>query len=171
MMEKMKIHFLKWGPRRFVTVTVLILVGLDLLNSYYLRLYWLKKDLSTMLVHQMIQRNGYVLENFSVDTILEMKGFLDNTFYFFLFLVLINNVFFYFFYWRKKLWAQGYVLFYTMTAAIFSISFLIDQAGLGWGWFFYNLLTIPVYAYLYFGVKVLKEETTNIIPARETKGQ
>lgn len=167
-MEKIKAHFSKWPPRRFVLVTVVSLLVTDILNSYYLKLFWLKRDLSTLMVHQMIRKQGMILENFSIATINEMKGFIDNAFYFFLFLIFVNNLFFYFFYFRKKLWAQGYVLFYTLTAAIFALSFLIDQSGLGWIWFVYNLLTIPFYAYLYFGVKVLKNETT-ITPGHEKK--
>lgn len=170
MMEKLRTHFLKLGPRRFVIGTVVLLVILDIINSYYLKIYWLKKDLSTTLVHEAIRRNGEVIESFSYDTILEMKGFIDNTFYFFLFLIFINNIFFYFFYLRKKLWAQGYVLFYTLTAAIFAVSFLIDPMSLGWGWFFYNFLTMFLYVYLYFGVKLLKAETT-IIPEDGKKGR
>lgn len=171
MMEKMKQHYLQIGPRRFVLGTILLLIVLDILNTIYLRLYWVKKDLTTQMVLRMMEQKGYTIEDFSRETILEMKGFLDNTFYFFLFLVLINNFFFYFFYARKKLWAQGYVLFYTLTAAIFSVSFIVDDVGLGWGWATYNFLTIPLYAYLYFGVKLLKHETTDIIPAHEKKGQ
>ena len=171
MKEKLKKHFLKLGPRRFVIGTVILLIAMDIVNSWYLKLYWLKKDFSTFAVHRMIEKNGEVIEHFSRDTILEMKGFIDNTFYFFLFLVLINNFFFYFFYLRKKLWAQSYVLFYTLTAAIFSLSFLVDHADLGWQWMLYNFLTIPVYGYLYLGVKFLKTETTDAIPAGETKAQ
>lgn len=163
---------MKFGPRRFVYIATAALLILDIINSYFLRVYWLNKDLSTTMVHQMIRKQGYVIENFSNDTILEMKSFLDNTFYFFLFLILINNIFFYAFYLRKKLWAQGYVLFYTLTASIFSLSFLIDHAGLSIGWIVYNILTIPIYVYLYFGVKVLKYETTDAInPAHETTAQ
>lgn len=162
---------MKFGPRRFVYMAVGVLLILDIINSYFLRVYWLNKDLSTTLVHQMVQKNGYVLENFSSDTINEMKSFLDNTFYFFLFLILVNNLFFYAFYLKKKLWAQGYVLFYALTAAIFALSFLIDHAGLSLGWIAYNIMTIPIYVYLYLGVKVLKYETTNAvapaIPVRE----
>jgi hypothetical protein len=171
MMQKIKEHFLKIGPRRFVIGAVILLTVLDILNIIYLRLYWLKKDLSTLLVFQGIQRNGYTVENFSQDTIFEMKAFIDNIFYFFLFLILVNNLFFYFFYLRKKLWAQGFVLFYTLTAAIFSLSFVIDDTWLGQGWFIYNISTIFIYAYLYFGVKVLKYETTDITPEHGTKAQ
>lgn len=162
---------MKMGPKRFVIGATLLLIALDLVNSVYLRLYWVKKDFSTTLVHQMIRKNGYVLENFSRDTILEMKSFLDNMFYFFLLLILINNVFFYFFYYRKKLWAQGYVLFYTLSAAVFAMTFLIDYTILGWAWFIYNMTTLLVYTYLFFGVKVLKYETTDAIPVHETKEQ
>lgn len=159
-MEKLRTHYLKLGPRRFVIGTIILLIILDIINSYYLKLYWLKKDYSTFSVHYMIKQNGEVLESFSPETILEMKSFIDNTFYFFLFLVFINNIFFYFAYLLRKLWAQGYVLFYTLTASIFAISFLIDRDGLGWGWFIYNFSTMFIYAYLYFGVKLLKPETT-----------
>lgn len=171
MMDKIKAHFLKIGPRRFVMGTVIVLIILDIINTIYLKLYWLQKDLSTLLVHQSIRRSELVLEDFSQETLTGMAGFINNTFYFFLFLVLINNLFFYFFYLRRKLWAQGYVLFYTLTAAIFSVSFVVDQAGLGWSWMLYNLSTIFIYAYLYFGVKVLKYETTDAIPEDGTSGR
>ncbi|WPU66247.1 hypothetical protein [Peredibacter starrii] len=171
MMEKIKAHFMKVGPRRFVVGAVFVLIILDIINTYYLKLYWLKKDLSTMLVHQSIRQSNLLLEDFSQETINGMAGFINNTFYFFLFLVLVNNLFFYFFYLRAKLWAQGYVLFYTLTAAIFGLSFVVDQAGLGAGWMVYNILTIFVYIYLYFGVKVLKYETTDAIPADGTSAQ
>ena len=167
MMAKIKEHFLKFGPRRFVIMATVLLLVMDILNSWYLKLYWLKKDLSGFMVKQSIERSGNSVEYFSVSTIREMEAFLDNIFYFFIFLILINNIFFYFFYLRKKLWAQSYVLFYAFTAAIFSVTFLIDQAGLGTGWMLYNLLTIPLYVYLYLGVKVLKRETTDFIPADE----
>lgn len=171
MNEKIKGHYLRLGPKRFVTGTILLLIVLDLLNTLYLRLYWIKKDLSITLVHQMVRQNGYVIENFSRETILEMKGFLDNTFYFFLGIIILNNLFFYFFYYRKKLWAQGFVLFYTLTAALFAVTFLLEPGILGWSWFTYNIGTIFLYTYLFFGVKVLKHETTDAIPVREKKEQ
>ena len=171
MKEKMKNHFIGRGPRRFVIGTVLLLLITDILNFFYLRLYWLKKDLSTNLVHQMFQRNGYLLENFSTDTVIEMKAFVDNTFYFFLTIVLINNVFFYFFYYRKKLWAQGFVLFYTLSAALLSVTYLLDLGLMGWSWAIYNFSTIFLYAYLFLGVKLLKYETTDAIPPHEKSEQ
>lgn len=164
MLERLKPHYLKLGPKRFVICATLVLIILDLLNSVYLRLYWLKRDISILFVKRMFEQSGEVMENFSTETIMEMKGFIDNTFYFFLLLVLLNNLFFYFFYLRKKLWAQGYVLFYALTAAIFSVTFVFDGAELGWVWFLYNLSTVFIYAYLYIGVKVLKHETTDFIP-------
>lgn len=167
---------MKLGPKRFVVGAIILLIVLDILNSVYLRLYWVKKDLSMTLVRQMFQRNGYLVESFSKETITEMTAFVDNTFYFFLLIVLINNLFFYVFYYRKKLWAQGFVLFYTLTAALFAVTFLFDDLILGWGWFLYNITTTLVYAYLFFGVKVLKYETTdcqdpNPSPAHETTAQ
>jgi hypothetical protein len=177
MMEKIKAHFLKFGARQFVWCAVILLFILDLANSWFLRFYWLKKDFSTTLVHQAILKQNYAIENFSLETIQEMRSFLDNMFYFFLLLIMVNNLFFYIFYLRRKLWAQGYVLFYTLTAAIFALSFIFDHAGLSTGWMIYNLMTIPIYVYLYLGVKLLKRETTsdsvqNISsPGDETKAQ
>jgi hypothetical protein len=168
MKEKMKAHFLKFGPRRFVVATVLILLITDIINSYYLKLYWLKKDLSHFMVLQNIQRSDLQIQDFSQTTIDELAGFVNNAFYFFLLLIFANNLFFYLFYLRKKLWAQGYVLFYTLTAALFSLTFIFDNAGLGLGWMSYNILVIPVYIYLYFGVKLLKLETTHL---HEKKGR
>lgn len=167
MKEKMKSHFLRLGPRRFVAATVLLLLITDILNTVYLRLYWLKKDLSTNLVYQMIHRNGGLLENFSAETVFEMKTFVDNTFYFFLTIVLINNIFFYFFYYRKKLWAQGFVLFYTLSAALLSVTYLLDLGLMGWSWSLYNFSTIFLYGYLFLGVKLLKYETTDAILPHE----
>lgn len=168
MKEKLKAHFLKFGPRRFVAATVLILTVMDLINSYFLKLYWVKKNISHNLVVQSIQRSQLMLEDFSRDTMAEMTGFIDNSFYFFLIVILTNNLFFYFFYLRKKLWAQGFVLFYTLTAALFSVTFIFDNAGLGFGWMFYNISTIFIYVYLYLGVKLLKNETT-IVPQKKAQ--
>lgn len=170
MKVKLREHFLKIGPRRFVVATVLLLAITDLVNSYYLKLYWLKKDYSQQMVRLSIQQSDIDPATFSPETFAEATAFVNNAFYFFVFLILANNFFFYLFYLRKKLWAQGYVLFYTLTAAIFSLSFVLDNAGLGMGWLAYNVLTIPFYCYLYFGVKLLKPETT-ITPANRRKGQ
>lgn len=160
MMEKIREHFLRLGPRRFVISTVVLLILTDLINSWYLKLYWVKKDYAQLLVRQSIQRSGLLYEDFNIGTINEMLGFLNNTFHFFLLIILVNNLFFYVFYLRKRLWAQGFVLFYTLTAAMFSLTLLFDNAGLGAGWMTYNLLTIPLYIYLFLGVKVLRPETT-----------
>lgn len=170
MLEKLKTHYLNLGPRRFVIGAVILQCILDVINTYFLKIYWLKKDLSTVMVQQAIIRNGETLESFSPDTIFEMKSFIDNTFYFFLFLIFINNIFFYFFYLRKKLWAQSYVLFYTLTAAIFAVSFILDPDDFGWAWAIYNFSTIFIYLYLFFGAKLLKNETT-IIPEDGKKGR
>ena len=160
MKDKMKQHFLNFGPKRFVIFTVIILIVLDVINSYYLKIYWLQKDLSHTMVLQSIKRGELMVEDFSQTTLNEMTAFVNNGFYFFLLLIFANNLFFYIFYLRKKLWAQGYVLFYTLTASLFSLTFIFDNAGLGMGWMAYNVLTIPIYIYLYFGVKLLKLETT-----------
>lgn len=166
MKEKLKAHFLQLGPRRFVLMAILLLIVLDFVNSYYLTLYWVHKGLSGQFVMAAIQNMNQSMDSFRPDTLREMQGFTDNSFYFFLFLILINNLFFYLFYWMKRLWAQGYVLFYTITAALFSVTFIFDGAILGTGWLMYNILTIPMYLYLYTGVKLLKEETT-LVPERK----
>ena len=164
MMNKLKDHFLKLGPRNCVVGTILLLIVLDVLNMIYLRLYWVNKDMSLNFVHLALRYNGLVAEDFNRETMNEMTGFLDNTFYFLIFLISINNLFFYFFYLRKKLWAQGYVLFYTLTGALFAFTFIIDPVDLGIGWKLYNIATIFIYLYLFMGVKVLKYETTDAIP-------
>lgn len=169
MKEKIVSHFKRWNCRYFVIFTVLSLLITDLLNGYYLKLFWANKDMSLNLVRQSITQGGMIIEDFSLETINEMVGFVDNTFYFFLFLVLVNNVFFYFFYYLKKLWAQGFVLFYTFSAALLAVTFIIDDGGLHPAWKIYNVLSIPFYLYLFLGVKVLKNETTN--PVSEKKGR
>lgn len=161
---------MKVEPRRFVVITVIVLFILDVINCFYLKLYWMSKGMSTILVQESVKRSSLMIEDFSRDTLLEMTGFVDNTFAFFLIIILANNLFFYFFYLKKKLWAQGYVLFYTLTAALFSLTFIFDNANLGFGWVIYNTMTIFVYVYLYFGVKMLKKETV-IIPVSGKKGQ
>lgn len=171
MKEKFKTHFLQFGPRRFVVFTVLALVLTDLVNFYYLKLYWMSKDFSNLIVRMGIMRSGQMMENFSADSIQEMMALITNCFYFFLFIILVNNLFFYLFYLRRKLWAQGFVLFYVLTAAIFQMTFIFDNGGLSWTWTTYNLLTVPFYLYLFFGVKWLKAETTDAVPLRGKMAQ
>ena len=170
MKEKILAHFNRWNPRYFVVVTVLILIITDLLNGLYLKLFWSHRGMSELLVRQSIAQSGLVLEDFGPDTVSEMLGFVDNTFYFFLFLVLVNNLFFYVFYLLKRLWAQGYVLFYTFSASILALTFIFDNGGLPFGWTIYNIASIPLYLYLFLGVKMLKMKTTTI-PASEKKAQ
>lgn len=160
MLDKLKNHFKKFKPRRFVILTVLTLIATDLINGWYLTLYWAKKDFGTILMRESIRRGGMQISDFNSATLQEMHAFMDNLFHFFLFIILANNLFFYFFYLRKRLWAQGFVVFYTFTAALFSLTLIFDNAGLGAGWLVYNLATIPYYLYLFLGVRLLKEETT-----------
>lgn len=160
MLDKIKAHFKKFDPRRFVVFTVLTLLLTDLINGYYLMLYWEKKDYGSVLMQESMRRGGMSAADFNSATLNEMHAFMDNLFHFFLFIILANNLFFYFFYLRKRQWAQGFVVFYTFTAALFSLTLLFDNAGLGAGWFMYNLATIPFYFYLFLGVRTLKEETT-----------
>lgn len=177
MKEKLKSHFLKIGPRRFVIGTVIILFILDLINSLYLRLYWVHKDLSIQIMKAVAMGQNLNFGELSRGSIQELEGVIDNAFFFFLLIVLINNVFFYIFYLRKKLWAQGYVLFYALSTGVLAITFLIEGAVLGWSWFLYNFATLFIYLYLYFGVKLLKNETTDLPkyvktnPAGETREQ
>ncbi len=168
MLEKIKPHFLNLRPRRFVIGTVVLLLVLDLANSYYLRLYWVHKDLSRLYVERIALTQGLNFQELSAGSLQEITKVIDNGFFFFLFIVLLNNLFFYVFYLRRKLWAQGYVLFYTVTNALLAVLFLVEGPVLGAAWFSYNLATILIYAYLYLGVRVLKQETTSPTPARET---
>ncbi len=103
---------------------------------------------------------------FDQATMTEIGGLVDKSFDFFLFLILMNNLFFYLFYLRQKIWAQGYVLFYTLTGAIFSGFMIFDGYGMGAGWMMFNLLAVPLYMYLYMGVKVHKFET-NLVPEKK----
>ena len=162
MKEKLLAHFRKFGPRRFVIFTVTVLTISDLLNSWYLRLWWVAKDMSNRLLEQSSAQSGVSLSELGPDSIRELQEFFNHSFFFFLFIILANNFFFYAFYLRRKLWAQGFVLFYALTAAGLSLAFLFDNAGLGTGWYLYNVAMIPVYLYLFFGVKVLKEETVDL---------
>ncbi len=167
MLEKIKPHFLKLGPRRFVIGTVVLLQILDLVNSYYLRLYWVHKDLSRLYVERLALTQGLNFQELSPGSLREITQVIDNGFFFFLFIILLNNLFFYVFYLRRKLWAQGYILFYTLSNAALAVLFLAEGPVLGAAWFSYNLATILIYAYLYLGVKVLKQETTSPTPAGE----
>lgn len=178
MREKLIAHFKKFGPRKFVIMAVIFLIASDLMNSWYLRLWWVAKDMSGTLLRQSAERSGVILSDLGPDSIRELQQFFENSFYFFLTIILANNFFFYAFYLRRKLWAQGFVLFYALTAAMFSTLFLFDNAGLGTGWYVYNLLMIFVYTYLFLGVKYLKEDTVEHqgppalpIPEDETSGQ
>lgn len=160
MKEKLYNHFLKIGPRRCVVGIVILLIILDILNGIYLKGSWGLKNTSHQMVLLIIQLMKASPADFDLDTMREMAGLVDKALDFLLFLLLLNNLFFYFFYLRKKLWAQGYVLFYTLTACIFSITMIFDGLGMGWGWMIFNVLTIPLYFYMYMAVKLLKNETT-----------
>lgn len=162
MLQKFKPHFLKLGPRRFVIGTVLLLVILDFVNAFYLRLWWQYRDISIKMTKKIADKQDIDWSTLSTESINEVRGLIDNAFYFFLFIVLINNLFFYVFYLRKKLWAQGYVLFYTLTTSLFAVTFIYEGPILGYPWYVYNLATLFLYAYMYVGVKLLKYETTDI---------
>jgi len=168
MKEKLLNHFMRIGPRRFVVGTVILLVILDVLNSIYLKLSWVKNDLSHKIVLLIIERMKLQIGDFDQATIMEISGLTNKSFDFFLLLILVNNLFFYFFYLLKKLWAQAYVLFYALTASIFSATMIFDGYGMGLGWTIFNILTVPLYLYIYWGVKLLKSETT-LVP--EKKGR
>ena len=170
MINKIKNHYLKLNKNLFIPITILVLFALDLINSYYLRLYWVHKNLSLLYVEKLALNQGLDFSQLSEQSVLEIKQVIDNGFFFFLFIILMNNFFFYFFYLRKKLWAQGYVIFYAITNSILSILFLIEGPVLGLPWFLYNALTIGIYLYLYFGMKVLKLQIP-VNHEHEKKGQ
>jgi hypothetical protein len=169
MKEKLKAHFLSLGPRRFVFGAVGLLVIMDLIFSYYLKLVWATKGISQLALKIALSNQKISAYELSADTLRELEQLGNNTFYAFIFIVLLNNLFFYGFYLRKKLWAQGYILFYTFTNMFLNLIFIFDNNGMGAGWVAYNIGTIFIYCYLYLGVKLLKDETT--IPARGKKGR
>lgn len=166
MKEKLINHYRKLAPRQFVAATVTILVILDILNGLYLKLSWAKNGLSKNMVLTIIQGMKLQASDFDQASMAEIGGLVDKSFDFFLFLILMNNLFFYLFYLRQKIWAQGYVLFYTLTGAMFSGFMIFDGYGMGAGWITFNLLAVPLYMYLYLGVKVLKFETT-LVPEKK----
>ena len=168
MKEKLLNHYMKIGPRRFVAGTVILLIILDILNGIYFKLYWVKNSISEANVMMILDRMQTHPEELTQATLAEMGGLVDQSFNFFLFVILINNLFFYLFYLRKKLWAQGYVLFYTLTAVFFSFATLFMGGGMGVGWFIFTLINIPLYLYLYLGVKLLKNETT-LVPQKKAR--
>lgn len=168
MKERLRNHYRKIAPRQFVVATVITLIILDILNGIYLKLIWAKNDLSKNIVLISINRMKLSVADFDQATMMQVGGLLDKSVDFFLFIFLMNNLFFYFFYLRKKLWAQGFVLFYTLTGAIFSGCVIFDGFSLGAGWIIFNLLAIPLYLYLYFGVKILKPETT-LVPKKKAQ--
>ena len=161
MKEKFKLHFQQIGPRRFVIGTVILLTILDILGGYSFKQSWINNQMSEKVVSLTIQRLQVQMTDLSADTIAEMSGLVNKTFDFMLILILANNLFFYFFYLKKKLWAQSYVLFYTRTASILSFTMVFDN-NVGAGWTIFNLMCIPIYFYLYLGVKILKTETVNL---------
>lgn len=166
MKEKFMKHYLGLGPRRFVIGTVILLIILDIVSGYYLKLSWESKNIYEQMVHFWIKSLKLQTGDLSADTLVEVSGLMQKTLDFFLFLLFLNNLFFYFFYLRKKLWAQGYILFYTMTGALFSLVMIFD--GMGPGWIVVNIFSAIIYTYLFFGVKFLKSETT-LVP--EKKGR
>jgi hypothetical protein len=169
MKEKLKSHFLRLGPRRFVVLAILALIVTDVVNTYYMRLYWTAKDMSRLLVHRSIVQGGQMVEHFSPTTIREITDFVTNAFGFFLLIVLLNNFFFYFFYLRRRFWAQGFVLVYALTGALFQLTFIFDNPDLGTGWMTYNIACVPFYLYVFLGVKLLKLETTSPAGGKEAK--
>jgi hypothetical protein len=167
MKEKLRNHYLKLGPRRFVILTVILLIILDFLSGYYLKMTWANNALSQKMLALSVDNMKLQLADFSQETINEIMGLVNMTVDFMLVLFFINNLFFYFFYLRKKLWAQSYVLFYTLAAAFLSLAMIFDNHA-GMGWMIFNILTIPTYIYLYFGVKLLKPETT-LVPEKKAR--
>jgi len=156
MILNLKKHYLKINQKRFIIISVILLLLLDLINSYYLRLYWDHKNLSLMYVEKLALTQGLDFNELSEQSVLEIKQVINNGFFFFLFIILINNLFFYLFYLRKKVWAQGYVIFYAITNSILSALFLIEGPVMGIPWFIYNLMAIGIYLYLYMGMRLLK---------------
>jgi hypothetical protein len=159
MMLKIKNHFKKFNLFHFTLGVIVSLIVLDLINFYYLSLYWTKQNLSLLYVQRLSLGQGLDVHQLSTQSIQEIKQVIDNSFFLFLVIVLINNLFFYIFYFRNKLWAQSYVLFYTLSNSVLAVLFLVEGPILGIPWFIYNLVTIFLYIYLYLGIKFFKDES------------
>lgn len=155
MIEKCRNHFKKWNPKTFLWVSVLILLVLDIGNGQFLRLSWLEKNSSMLIINILASRGELNLSELSSDTMTELLGMINNTFLFFLFIILINNLFFYCFTLLKKAWAHSYLVFYTMTGALFSLVMVFDSFGMGSFWGFFNIISIIIYAYLFVGLKMV----------------
>jgi hypothetical protein len=167
MKEKLRQHFLKIGPRRFVLITVFSLLILDLLTGHSFRMSLIQNGFSEKLVQLSIKQANLQASDLSNETLTEVHNLMNMSIDFMLGLILVNNIFFYFFYFKKKLWAYSYVAFYTLTAGFLSLSMIFDK-HISTGWLIFNIATIPMYLYLFLGVKLLKAETTL---APKKKGQ
>ncbi len=167
MKEKLRQHFLKIGPRRFVLMTVFSLLILDLLTGHSFRMSLIQNGFSEKLVQLSIKQANLQASDLSTETLTEVHNLMNMSLDFMLGLILVNNIFFYFFYFKKKLWAYSYVAFYTLTAGFLSLSMIFDK-HISTGWLIFNIATIPMYLYLFLGVKLLKAETTL---APKKKGQ
>ncbi len=167
MKEKLRQHFLKIGPRRFVLMTVFSLLILDLLTGHSFRMSLIQNGFSEKLVQLSIKQANLQASDLSNETLTEVHNLMNMSIDFMLGLILVNNIFFYFFYFKKKLWAYSYVAFYTLTAGFLSLSMIFDK-HVSTGWLIFNIATIPMYLYLFLGVKLLKAETTL---APKKKGQ
>lgn len=162
-----KKHFSNLGVNRFTAITVFILLATDIINSFYLRIYWVHKNISLSYVEQIASSQGIDINQIGKSGLMELKAVIDNGFFFFLLIILVNNLFFYFFYLRKKIWARSYVVFYCMSNSVLALLFIAEGQLLGASWFTYNILTIGVYFYLAMGNKILKLETAQASPADE----
>jgi hypothetical protein len=167
MKEKLRQHFLKIGPRRFVLMTIFSLLILDLLTGHSFRMSLIQNGFSEKLVQLSIKQANLQASDLSNETLSEVHNLMNMSLDFMLGLILVNNIFFYFFYFKKKLWAYSYVAFYTLTAGFLSLSMIFDK-HVSTGWLIFNIATIPMYLYLFLGVKLLKAETTL---APKKKGQ
>jgi hypothetical protein len=159
MKQKILSHYMALGPRRFVIGTVLILIILDILSGYYLKVSWDHKNFYGQAVDFWIKSLKLDAGDISAATMGEILGLIRKSFDLFLVLVFLNNLFFYFFYLKKKLWAQGYILFYTITGSLMSLFMVFDNMGMGW--ISVNLMSSAIYFYLFLGVKLLKHQTTS----------
>ena len=171
MIKNIKEHFSHLGIKRFTAITVLILLATDIINSFYLRIYWVHKNISLSYVEQVAAAQGIDFNQIGKSGLMELKAVIDNGFFFFLLIIFVNNLFFYFFYLRKKIWARSYVVFYCMSNSILALLFTAEGQLLGASWFTYNILTIGVYFYLAMGNKILKLATNEATPADGRLGQ
>lgn len=149
--NKIRKHFQFFTLNQFQLIIVVSFIILDVLNSLYLKNYWIEKDLTKIYLKKMAQMQGMSLSHLAQNSLNEIQNLISLGFTFLILLFFFNNLFFYIFYLRKKIWAEKYVLFYAFSNAILGIIFILEGPVTGLWWYFYNMMTVIIYCYCFWG--------------------